>query len=215
MPTCLTVNAAIKRVFPEKPMGVILSGNEIHHEFFSIPENYDWVGYNCYDNLFRGCENRSAVQVYGRLLARMQPHMRLIAVPETWALNERSNQADWAEVLQQRLRHHYEIALSDTRFVAFIPFIWSFDAAGPRTGLGLNRFAELYDSDPAASGSAFMNQVKAMGAEVKNTRQALPNMAFEETEAHPARPASLVLGEILDMDARARCMAAPCHGLAA
>ncbi len=38
------VNDLIKLAFPEKPTGVTLSGYKLHHKFFSIPENYDWVG---------------------------------------------------------------------------------------------------------------------------------------------------------------------------
>lgn len=194
------VNKVIKRVFPDTPLGAILSGYEIHHEFFSIPENYDWVGYNCYDNLFKGCEDRSAVQVYGRLLAHMQAHQRLIAVPETWAVNEKIDQADWPETLLKRLRQHYEIALSDPRFVAFIPFIWSFDAQGPTPGLGLNRFAELYDSASSTGGTRFVNRVKQFGRQIKNEKQAYPNMSYWDTEDIPERPADIAMGEILDID---------------
>ena len=57
------VNAMLELVFPEKPIGVILSGLELHHRFFRIPESYDWVGFDCYDNLFEACEGRSFMQL--------------------------------------------------------------------------------------------------------------------------------------------------------
>jgi hypothetical protein len=101
------VNELVKLVFPETPIGVILSGYDLHHRFFSIPENYDWVGFDCYENLFKSCDDRSFVEHYRRLLNYMQPHQRLIAVPEAWAQHEDRNNADWAEVLLRRFRRHY------------------------------------------------------------------------------------------------------------
>jgi len=187
------VNEWVKVVFPEKPIGVILSGYDLYHRFFSIPENYDWVGFNCYDSVFAGCdEDRSFIEHYRRLLAHMQPEQRLIAVPETWAKNAVLERDDWPEVLLARLRHHYEIALSEPRFVAFVPFIWSFDADVAVPGLGLDRFPELYDDGVADRGTAFVAAVLEMGASIREGRPAYPNMAWAETEASPARPLSRV-----------------------
>ena len=183
------VNDSVRLVFPEQPIGVILSGYDLYHRFFSIPENYDWVGFNCYESLFGGCdENRSFVEHYRRLLAHMQPEQRLIAVPETWARNAVLQRADWPEVLQARLRHHYEIALAEPRFIAFVPFIWSFDADADVPGLGLNRFPELYDDGVSDSGSAFGAAVLDIGAAIKHGETRYPNMAWDETEADSRRP---------------------------
>jgi hypothetical protein len=190
------VNRLIKLVFPDKPIGVILSGYELTHLFFSIPENYDWVGFDCYDDLYRSCDNRSFVRHYAHLLEHMQPHQRLIAVPETWALNEVLGRADWPDVLSSRLRHHYEIALSEPRFVAFVPFIWSFDADGDVPGLGLNRFAELFDDGVSDRGTAFVEEVMLIGQQIKEDRHAYPNMSWDETEDSRHRPASNIRGEI-------------------
>mgnify|MGYP001826109082 FL=1 len=98
------VNGLIKLAFPDKPIGVILSGYELYHRFFSIPENYDWVGFDCYDSLFRSCDDRPHVDHYTRLLDYMQPHQRLMAVPETWVQNGDLNNADWPDVLLSRFR---------------------------------------------------------------------------------------------------------------
>lgn len=183
------VNDLVRLVFPEKPIGVILSGYDLYHRFFSIPENYDWVGFNCYESLFGGCdENRSFTEHYRRLLAHMQPEQRLIAVPETWARNANLQRADWPEVLLARLRHHYEIALAEPRFIAFVPFIWSFDADADVPGLGLNRFPELYDDGMADPGSAFVAAVLDIGAAIKRGEAAYPNLAWSETEADRGRP---------------------------
>ncbi|MEJ2384254.1 MAG: hypothetical protein P8Y54_07620 [Xanthomonadales bacterium] len=183
------VNDWVRLVFPEKPIGVILSGYDLYHRFFSIPENYDWVGFNCYESLFGGCdEDRSFVDHYRRLLAHMHAEQRLIAVPETWARNEVLQRADWPDVLLARLRHHYEIALSEPRFIAFVPFIWSFEADGEVPGLGLDRFPGLYDDGVNDRGSAFVAAVLEIGAAIKQGRSAYPNMAWDETEADPRRP---------------------------
>lgn len=189
----LHVNDLVGLVFPEKPIGVILSGYDLHHRFFSIPENYDWVGFNCYDSVFAGCdEDRSFIDHYRRLLAHMQPEQRLIAVPETWAKNAVLEREDWPEVLLARLRHHYEIALSEPRFVAFVPFIWSFDANVEVPGLGLDRFPELYDDGAAGRGTAFVEAVLGIGESIRAGRPDYPNMAWDETEAAPARPPSRI-----------------------
>jgi len=183
------VNEWVRVVFPEKPIGVILSGYDLYHRFFSIPENYDWVGFNCYESLFGGCdEDRSFVAHYRRLLAYMQPEQRLIAVPEAWARNAVLDRADWPDVLRARLRHHYEIALAEPRFIAFVPFIWSFDAAADVPGLGLNRFPELYDDGVNERGSAFVAAVLDIGTAIKHGAAVYPNMDWAETEASPRRP---------------------------
>ena len=196
------LNELIKLVFPETPIGVILSGHSLSHRFFSIPENYDWVGFDCYSNLFDSCDNRSFVQHYAQLLENMQPHQRLMAVPETWVLNENLNRADWPDVLLSRLKHHYEIALNEPRFIAFIPFIWSFDANGDVPGLGLNRFPELFDDGVSNRGSVFVKQVKRIGRQIKRGVPRFPNMAYSQTEDSKHRPRSNARGEIMSINRR-------------
>jgi hypothetical protein len=196
------VNSLVKLVFPDKPIGVILSGYNLEHRFFSIPENYDWVGFDCYDNLFRGCDEQSFTHFYARLLDYMQPHQRLMAVPETWVQNEDQDRTDWPEVLMSRFRHHYEMALNEPRFIAFIPFIWSFEAEGEVPGMGLDRFPEWFDDGVGNSGTAFMDQVIDVGLQIKHGEFEFPNMAWAETEDTPARPQQSVRGEIMSITQR-------------
>ena len=195
------VNELIKLGFPEKPIGVILSGYELTHRFFAIPENYDWVGFDCYSNLFKSCDDRSFVRHYSHLLDNMQPHQSLMAVPETWVTNQDIDRADWPEILQSRLQHHYEIALNEPRFIAFIPFIWSFDAENEVPGLGLNRFPELFDDGVTDTGTAFTEEVMAIGMQIKAGEPGFPNMAWEETEETRHRPPSNIRGEIMSITA--------------
>lgn len=196
--TLVHVNDLVKLVFPEKPIGVILSGYEIFHNFFSIPENYDWVGFDCYADLFKACDGRSFVDFYQRLMDYMQPHQRLMAVPETWVQNSFLDRDDWPEVLLRRLRHHYEIALNEPRFVAFVPFIWSFEADEEVPGLGLDRFPELYD-DGGDRGSRFVEAVIDIGLQIKQGKPAFPDLAWADTENSPHRPAESYRGEIMRM----------------
>jgi hypothetical protein len=193
------VNELIKLVFPEKPIGVILSGHNLTHVFFSIPGNFDWVGFDCYSNLFSSCDNRSFVEHYAHLLEFMQPHQRLMAVPETWVLNENINSADWPDVLSSRLKQHYEITLNEPRFIAFIPFIWSFDADADVPGRGLNRFAELFDDGVSDQGTVFVNQVKSIGLQIKQGEPGFPNMAYKDTEDTNHRPLSNIHGKIMSI----------------
>lgn len=196
------VNALIKSVFPEKPLGVILSGYELHHAFFSIPENYDWVGFDCYSSMFRGCDgNRTIVDHYERLLAYMQPHQRLMAVPEAWARTKKISEPDWPEVLLSRFRHHYEIALSEPRFIAFVPFIWSFEAENEGPGVGLDRFEELYDDGLVNPGALFVEEAIETGFQVKHGLHQYPDLDWSETEDNEYRPESSIRGGITGISA--------------
>lgn len=193
-------NARIKSVFPEIPIGVILSGYDLHHRFFSIPENYDWVGFDCYRSMFQGCsDDKTIVNHYERLLKFMQPHQRLMAVPETWARNEDTDRADWPDILARRFKHHYEIALSDPRFVAFIPFIWSFETSGETPGVGLDRFEELYGGAKGDPGADFVEAVIDTGLQIKHRQHRYPNLAWAETEDHRKRPRQVVTAEIVSV----------------
>lgn len=194
------VNDQIKSVFPGKPIGVILSGLNLYHSFFSIPENYDWVGFDCYSNLFEACDNRSFVQLYARLLKFMQPHQHLMAVPETWAQNKAFDRPDWPDVLLSRLRQHYEIALNEPRFIAFIPFIWSFSSTVATPGLGLNRFPWLFNDGTNNNGTVFVNSVKRIGRRIKQGQLVYPNMAYDQTEDTKDRPNSNIRGEIMSIN---------------
>lgn len=195
------VNAHLETVFPDKPIGVILSGLELHHRFFRIPESYDWVGFDCYDNLFEACEGRSFMQLYGRLLAKMTPEQRLIAVPETWALDRHLDRDDWPDRLGQRLAHHWEIVTAEPRFIAVVPFLWSFDASTETPGIGMNRFEETWDARTDGAGSRFLGQVIELGLQIKDGVPRYPNLAWHETEAHPARQETAETGQILDVTA--------------
>ena len=194
-------NGLIKLAFPDKPIGVILSGYDIFHRFFSIPENYDWVGFDCYADLFKACDGQSFADFYQRLMDYMQPHQRLMAVPETWVQNSFLDRDDWPDVLLRRLRHHYEIALNEPRFIAFIPFIWSFEADGEVPGLGLDRFPELYDDGSDDSGSRFVEAVLDIGLQIKQGRPEFPDLAWADTENSPHRPAESYRGEIMGISA--------------
>lgn len=193
------VNRHLEAVFPEKPIGVILSGLELHHRFFRIPETYDWIGFDCYDNLFEACEGRSFMQLYGRLLANMTPEQRLMAVPETWALDRHLDRDDWPDRLGQRLAHHWEIIMAEPRFVAVVPFLWSFDASTPTPGIGMNRFEETWDERTNGAGGRFLAQLIELGLEIKEGTATYPNLAWSETEEHPARQETPETGQILEV----------------
>jgi hypothetical protein len=95
------------------------------------------------------------------------------------------------------LRHHYEIALNEPRFVAFVPFIWSFEADGEVPGVGLDRFPELFDDGVDDSGSRLVAAVLDIGAQIKQGEPEFPNLAWEHTEDSPHRPAESYRGEIM------------------
>jgi hypothetical protein len=95
------------------------------------------------------------------------------------------------------------MALSEPRFVAFVPFLWSVEGTNT-PALGLKRFPALYDEAGADAASGFFERGLSIGLEVKERRWRYPNLAWEDTESHPARPAPGIQGEILSIDGQGR-----------
>jgi hypothetical protein len=129
----------------------------------------------------------------------MTPEQRLIAVPETWALDRHLDRDDWPERLGRRLAHHWEIVMAEPRFIAVVPFLWSFDATTATPGIGMNRFGETWDDRTDGAGSRFLGQLIELGLQVKDGELRYPNLAWNETEAHPARQETPETGRILDV----------------
>ena len=204
------VNAEIAALFPGTPIGVILNHREIFRDDLVIPESFDWIGMDCYHSLW-DCEGRPITAFYSQMLANMAPHQMLMAVPETWvryddmerrlfendeALERR--QQRMVRNLNKRLKHHYEIALSEPRFVAFIPFLWSMDAAPGQPdnrGFGVDRFAEQFGE----RGDSFVRDLVHIGEQIKTGEYVYPNLRLSQTEAHFYRPRNRYEGEILQV----------------
>ncbi len=108
-------------------------------------------------------------------------------------------QDDWPERLGQRLAHHWEIVMAEPRFIAVVPFLWSFDASTDTPGIGMNRFGETWDDRTDGAGSRFLGQLIELGLQVKDGELRYPNLAWHETEAHPARQETPETGSILDV----------------
>jgi hypothetical protein len=193
-----------KDVFPEVAIGVNFSGYDLFDPEWRIPESYDWIGYDCYQNLFESCRKGSAKQIYYKLLNYMKPHQKLFAIPEVWAADRMQTMPDGAKILMQRLKHHYEIALAEPRFVAVVPFIYSFDVTSGADvpGKGLNRIPEIFDTPDDPSGTEFYNYVVDMGMQIKYGEHVYPNMAYEETENVEDRSSQNVKGQIMTINRR-------------
>ena len=193
------VNAEIEDLFPGIPIGVILNHREIFREDMAIPDSFDWIGMDCYHSLW-DCEGKPITAFYSEMLANMAPHQLLMAVPETWMrydhLERRlfESRSAWerrqqrlVRNLEKRLRHHYEIALSEPRFVAFIPFLWSMDAATDQPsnrGFGVDRFPEIFGE----RGEDFLQALIGIGEQIKSGEHIYPNMGLSQTEPGFYRP---------------------------
>jgi hypothetical protein len=204
------INAEIGQLFPGTPIGVILNHREIFRDDLAIPDSFDWIGMDCYHSLW-DCEGKPITAFYSRMLANMSPHQMLMAVPETWvrhdAIERRLFESETAwerrqqrlvRNLRKRLKHHYEIALSEPRFVAFIPFLWSMEPApGQPTnrGFGVDRFPEQFGD----SGEAFVRELVKIGDQIKHGKHRYPNLGLNQTEPHFYRAADRYEGEILEV----------------
>lgn len=206
------INEAIEALFPGKPIGVILHYSEIFRDSFRIPEGYDWIGFDCYYSLW-DCDGKPVTAYYSRLLQLMNPEQRLMAVPESWvryrdferrdlesrSMYEQRMQRMIAN-LQKRLLHHYEIALSDPRFVAFIPFLWSMEAAPGQpanSGFGVDQFVEHFPT----GGDDFVQSLVAIAEQIKTGKHVYPSLKLGQTERHIFRPRNRYEGEILAVTA--------------
>lgn len=204
------VNRELNTLFPGKPLGVIFSHGEVLREDFQIPESYDWIGFDCYHSLF-DCDNRPQTDHYRKLLKRMTPEQSLMAVPQAWVRYDDyeresgESEADYADrkermagQLRKRLLHNYEIALSEPRVIAFIPFLWSMEAAPGKSenaGFGLGDFASRFPR----GGDGFQRLMEDIGRQIVTGTQRYPNLSRRQTESHRLRPKNDYQLRILDV----------------
>jgi len=212
------LNTFLTDMFPSKPLGVIYHHKEVFKSDFEIPADYDWIGFDCYESLWN-CNGRPFTDYYGKLLEVMTDEQMLMAVPESW-IRERDYERGSLETrevweqrkermiknLRKRLKHHYEIALNEPRFVAFIPFLWSMDSAAgapEASGFGVDQFLEKFP----AGGEAYIRALTDIGQQIKHQRHVNPNLRWKQTEFSFFRRESQYAGEILDVSARGKVSA--------
>ncbi len=206
----LLVNEDLEALFPGTPLGVIFNHREVFRSDFRIPDSFSWIGMDCYHSLW-DCDGRPITDHYRRLLQVMTPEQSLMAVPQAWVKYSdyergrfepeelyRQRLQKLVRNLKRRLQHHYEIALAEPRFVAFIPFIWSFDAAPgqpAKPGFGVNRFEEQFPD----GGEDFVDLITWIGFQVKEHDHIYPNLNLQRTEPYIFRPGNRYEGGILDV----------------
>ncbi|PLW70617.1 hypothetical protein [Pseudohalioglobus lutimaris] len=202
------INEAIAALFPGTPIGVIFHYSEVFRDSFRIPQGYDWIGFDCYYSLW-DCDGKPATAYYARLLQQITAEQRLMAVPESWVkhrdFNRRSLESRSAYErrikrmvvnLRKRLLHHYEIALSDPRFVAFIPFLWSMEPAPEKpanSGFGVDQFVENFQE----GGEDYLRSLVQIGEQIKSGQHVYPGLRLKQTERSFFRPRNQYEGKIL------------------
>jgi hypothetical protein len=209
----LLVTRELKALFPGKPLGVIFSHGEVLRDDFSIPDSYDWIGFDCYYSLF-DCDDRPQTDHYRKLLKRMTPEQSLMAVPQAWVRyadykrkdyeNDKLYEARQEKLvrrLRKRLLHHYEIALSEPRFIAFMPFLWSMEpapGASENAGFGVERFEEMFPE----GGSEFKSLIKSIGTQIVTASHRYPNLSRGQTESNLLRPSNDYDGRIMGVSGK-------------
>ncbi|MEH6588604.1 MAG: hypothetical protein V7746_00025 [Halioglobus sp.] len=206
----LIINEELGDLFPGIPIGVIFNNKEVIRSNFKIPDGYGWIGFDCYENMY-DCKGAPFTHYYSVLLENMTEDQMLMAVPQTWVKYSDYEQADWepdffyeerlktmVTDLKKRLRHHYEVALSEPRFVAFIPFIWSFEPAPgkPQTaGFGADRFETMF----VRGGEEFVGVLLNIGELITSDNYGYPNLRRSQTEFSILRPPNRYAGKIIDL----------------
>jgi hypothetical protein len=142
------ITSEIRRSFPDKPIGVIVSTVELeptdevaelkdgsHMNGIGIEtrhvEMFDWVGFDCYETWEDcGVFHRPMSYYVDRLSSLLLPRQRMIAVPGAFHEFEDDPHPDTEVPLDVQLelvdrlgRWHQQI-LSDGRYVAVVPFLW-------------------------------------------------------------------------------------------
>jgi hypothetical protein len=206
----LVVNDELGALFPEIPLGVIFNNKEVIRSEFRIPDGYGWIGFDCYENMY-DCKGAPFTHYYSVLLKHMTEDQMLMAIPQTWVKYKDYEQQSWepdvlykerlramVKNLAKRLRHHYEITLSEPRFVAFIPFIWSFEPAPDKpqsAGFGADRFEAMF----VRGGEDFLDVLLNIGELIKSDNYGYPNLSRSQTEFSLLRPPNRYAGDILDI----------------
>jgi hypothetical protein len=206
----LMVNQELGELFPDIPLGVIFGSREVVRSGFKIPDSYDWISFDCYQNMY-DCRGEPFTHYYSVLLENMTDEQFLMAVPQSWVKYSDYEQNNWepdflyeqrldgmVKGLKKRLRHHYELALSEPRFIAFIPFIWSLEPAPgkPDTGdFGADRFEAMFMN----GGKAFLNLLLDTGEQIQAGSYDYPNLSRNQTEFSFYRPPNRYTGDILDI----------------
>ena len=194
------INPELNDLFPGKPLGVIYSHDEVFRDDFRIPDSYDWIGFDCYYSLY-DCDEKPMTAHYSKLLSHMTAEQHLMAVPEAWGRYRNYDRKSYeprviydarrelmVKQLRQRMKHHYEIAVSEPRFIAFIPFLWSMEPAPgkpPKAGFGVDQFEARF---PDGGGRQFVNLITRIGTQIKSGNYAYPDLSLKRTEANLRRP---------------------------
>ena len=214
----LQINSEIEALFPGIPIGVLFNNKELRRSDFVIPASYTWIGFDCYENMF-DCKSRPFTDYYGILLQHMSPEQSLMAVSQTWVRYRDYERGTFetkkiyeqrlerlAKNLKKRLRHHYELALSEPRMVAFIPFIWSMEPAPGQpldSGFGADQFEENFEF----GGEAFVDYLTKIARDIAEQDYVYPNLSSKQTEFSLLRPRDRYVGAILDVERNGRVSA--------
>jgi hypothetical protein len=130
-----TVNRVLKSLFPTIPIAVIITTEAINSPEVRVPENYDWVGFDCYGSWVQCQESGSIPSLYARMLAKLKPHQKTMVIADA-NIREHAGSEEQRQ-LANRAGLYFNLAASDPRVIAFIPFIYQSFDEGSRHYVGV------------------------------------------------------------------------------
>ena len=126
-----TVNALIKKSFPDKPIAVIFAWQTVtspHFPNLVIPNGYDWVGFDCYPQTladFDNCEGHSIPWYVNAVKSKLSANQKMIMVPGGLHVGTDLNQALARQAEIAGLADKFfTLTQADPAFVGMFTFIY-------------------------------------------------------------------------------------------
>jgi hypothetical protein len=131
-------NKILKTTFPQTPVAVLFSYQSVppyaSTSSFSIPQGYDWVGFDCHDGTWSNCFGNPIPAYLSALEAAMNPAQKLILVPDAALDGQQSTPSAITQATFVTLANsYYNYATTDPRVVFIMPF--EYQTYSARTGV--------------------------------------------------------------------------------
>lgn len=121
------VNALIHRTLPNVATAINFSFLEILDSNFFIPEEFNWVGFNCYGP-WNDCDMKgkghSVKWFHAQLTKKMFANQKIFLVPQVFVWRRKNGHYQIPDIIN-RLHLYYKLANEDKRVIGIFPFSYA------------------------------------------------------------------------------------------
>ena len=116
----------IRGDFPSTPLSMIEAQRQVPGLTVAKVAMFDWVGFDCYGDWSAGCYGYSIPTLISMLRNVLSKQQRMIAVPNS-AVPHGGDISITAQnaMINNNLNHWHQEVLSDAKYIAVIPYLWS------------------------------------------------------------------------------------------